>query len=94
MLELPETELPEPEPGAWYGFQLVGLEVEEEGGRRLGKVVAVEPGVANDVLELSSGESLPAVTACIRCGRARRRPYPRRAGVRIARLALSARRSS
>lgn len=66
VLELPETELPEPEPGAWYGFQLVGLEVEEEGGRRLGKVVAVDPGVANDVLELSSGESLPAVAACIR----------------------------
>jgi 16S rRNA processing protein RimM len=66
VLELPESELPEPEPGAWYGFQLVGLEVEEEGGRRLGKVVAVEPGVANDVLELSSGKSLPAVAACIR----------------------------
>jgi 16S rRNA processing protein RimM len=65
-LELPEAELPEPEEGAWYAFQLVGLEVEEEGGRRLGKVVGVEPGVANDVLELSSGESLPAVAACIR----------------------------
>jgi 16S rRNA processing protein RimM len=65
-LELPETELPEPEAGAWYGFQLVGLEVEEDGGRPLGRVLAVEPGVANDVLELSSGESLPAVSACIR----------------------------
>jgi 16S rRNA processing protein RimM len=65
-LELPESELPEPEEGAWYAFQLVGLEVEEEGGRELGKVVAVEAGVTNDVLELSSGESLPVVAACIR----------------------------
>jgi 16S rRNA processing protein RimM len=66
LLELPEAELPEPEEGAWYAFQLVGLDVEEEDGRRLGKVVAVEAGVANDVLELSTGESLPVVAACIR----------------------------
>jgi 16S rRNA processing protein RimM len=66
VLELPAADLPEPEEGAWYAFQLVGLDVEEEGGRALGKVVAVEPGVANDVLELSSGESLPVVSACIR----------------------------
>ncbi|HEX2505162.1 MAG TPA: ribosome maturation factor RimM [Gaiellaceae bacterium] len=65
-LELPESELPEPEEGTWYAFQLVGLEVEEEGGRALGKVLAVEPGIANDVLDLSSGESLPVVAACIR----------------------------
>jgi len=66
ILELPEEELPALEEGTWYAFQLVGLEVEEEGGRRLGKVLAVEPGVANDVLELSSGETLPVVAACIR----------------------------
>ena len=66
VLELPAADLPEPEEGAWYAFQLVGLDVEEESGRALGKIVAVEPGVANDVLELSSGESLPMVAACIR----------------------------
>jgi 16S rRNA processing protein RimM len=66
VLELPEADLPEPEEGAWYAFQLIGLDVEEERGRALGKVVAVEPGVANDVLELSSGEALPVVAACIR----------------------------
>jgi 16S rRNA processing protein RimM len=66
VLELPEADLPEPEEGSWYAFQLVGLDVEEEGGRSLGKVVAVEPGVANDVLELSSGKSLPVVAACVR----------------------------
>jgi 16S rRNA processing protein RimM len=65
-LELPENELPKPEPGSWYAFQLVGLEVEEEGGRRLGKVVGVTPGVANDVLELDGGHSLPVVSACLR----------------------------
>lgn len=65
-LELPENELPTPEPGSWYAFQLVGLEVEEEGGRRLGKVVGVTPGVANDVLELDGGHSLPVVSACLR----------------------------
>jgi 16S rRNA processing protein RimM len=64
-LELPEAELPRPEDGSWYAFQLIGLEVEEEGGRRLGKVVGVTPGVANDVLELVGGHSLPMVSACL-----------------------------
>ena len=59
-------ELPEPEPDEYYVFQLVGLEVEEEGGRRLGTVTEVAPGVANDILELDSGLSLPMVGACIR----------------------------
>jgi 16S rRNA processing protein RimM len=65
-LQLPRGELPEPEPGSYYVFQLVGLAVEEEGGRRLGSVVEIAPGVANDVLELDSGLSLPLVEACIR----------------------------
>ncbi|HEY7196227.1 MAG TPA: ribosome maturation factor RimM [Gaiellaceae bacterium] len=64
-LELPESELPEPEEGAWYAYRLVGLEVGEEGGRRLGKVVEVAPGVANDVLVLDSGIALPLVAACV-----------------------------
>ncbi len=59
-------ELPEPEPGAYYAFQLVGLAVEEEGGRALGAVTEVAPGVANDVLELDTGLSLPMVEACVR----------------------------
>lgn len=66
VLELPVAELPEPEEGAWYAFQLVALDVEEEGGRRLGKVLDVVPGVANDVLELDSGRALPLVSACVR----------------------------
>jgi 16S rRNA processing protein RimM len=59
-------ELPEPEADEYYVFQLVGLEVEEEGGRLLGTVTEVTPGVANDVLELDSGLSLPMVGACVR----------------------------
>jgi 16S rRNA processing protein RimM len=65
-LEVPPDALGPPEPDAYYVFQLVGLEVEEEGGRALGRVVDVAPGVANDVLELDSGLLLPLVTACVR----------------------------
>ena len=57
--------LPPPEEDAYYVFQLVGLAVEEEGGRALGRVLAVEPGVANDVLELDSGLALPLHEACV-----------------------------
>ena len=64
-LQISRDELPEPEAGAYYVFQLVGLDVEEEGGRRLGRVTEVTPGVANDVLELDSGVSLPMVGACV-----------------------------
>jgi 16S rRNA processing protein RimM len=65
-LSLPRSELPELPQGSYYAFQLVGLEVEEEGGRRLGSVRAVAPGVANDVLELDEGVSLPLVEDCVR----------------------------
>jgi ribosomal 30S subunit maturation factor RimM len=43
----------------------VGLAVEEEGGRALGRVADVVPGPANDVLELESGLALPLVGACV-----------------------------
>ena len=52
--------------GEFYVFQLVGLRVEEEGGRPLGTVIDVTPGVANDVLELDSGQLLPMVEDCVR----------------------------
>jgi 16S rRNA processing protein RimM len=65
-LEVPRGSLPVPEEGSYYVFQLVGLDVEEEGGRPLGRVRDVTPGVANDVLELDSGTSLPMVDECIR----------------------------
>ena len=64
-LAVRRDELPEPEPDSYYVFQLVGLAVEEEGGRSLGTVADVAPGVANDVLELDSGLALPLVAACV-----------------------------
>lgn len=65
-IQVLRSELPEPEPDSYYVFQLVGLDVEEEGGRALGKVTEVAPGVANDVLELDSGLALPMVESCVR----------------------------
>lgn len=65
-LAVPRAVLPEPEADSYYAFQLRGLEVTEEGGRRLGVVQEVAPGVANDVLELDSGVSLPMHEECIR----------------------------
>jgi 16S rRNA processing protein RimM len=50
----------------YYVFQLVGLVVEEEQGRVLGRVRDVLEYPANDVLELDSGTSLPLVEACVR----------------------------
>ena len=51
--------------GEYYVFQLVGLRVEEEGGRTLGTVTDVAAAVANDVLELDSGLALPMVEDCV-----------------------------
>ena len=64
-IELDRSELPEPEEGEYYAFQLVGLEVEEVGGANLGRVTEVSSGPANDVLELDTGVALPLVDACV-----------------------------
>ena len=64
-LAVARGELPPPERDSYYVFDLVGLAVEEDGGRLLGRVVDVAPGVANDVLELDSGIDLPLVEACV-----------------------------
>jgi 16S rRNA processing protein RimM len=65
-LEVDRSSLPDPGPDRYYVRDLVGLEVVEEGGEPLGRVVEVEPGVANDVLELDSGLAVPLVDACVR----------------------------
>ena len=59
-------ELPSPEPGSYYVADLVGLEVVEADGERLGVVTDVLPGVANDALELDTGLLLPLVEDCVR----------------------------
>jgi 16S rRNA processing protein RimM len=65
-LAIPRADLPPLEEDEYYSFQLVGLAVEEEGGRALGRVRDVLEYPANDVLELDSGQLLPLVEACVR----------------------------
>ena len=65
VLAVPRSELPAPSPDSFYVSDLVGVEVVERDGPRLGRVEEVAPGVANDVLELDSGLALPFVAACV-----------------------------
>src|SRR5206468_4527533 len=55
MLAVPRTELPPVGEGRFYVFELVGLEVEEEGGRRLGLVQDESQVLAMDDLTLEHG---------------------------------------
>ena len=64
-LAVRRDELPPLDEDTYYTFQLVGLAVEEEGGRRLGTVSEVENSPANDVLELDTGLLLPLVESCV-----------------------------
>jgi 16S rRNA processing protein RimM len=66
VLEVDRERLPPTAEDEWYAFELVGLEVVEESGRVLGRVKAVEPGVANDVLDLGADLLLPMVEDCVR----------------------------
>jgi 16S rRNA processing protein RimM len=65
-LEVPREALPPTGEDEYYAFELVGLDVVEEGRGSLGRVVGVLPGVANDALELDSGALLPLVGDCVR----------------------------
>jgi 16S rRNA processing protein RimM len=64
-LEVPRSALAPTDDDEYYVFQLVGLEVSEEGGDLLGRVADVAPGIANDVLALDSGLLLPMVEECV-----------------------------
>ncbi len=65
-LAVPRASLPAlADEDEFYVFQLVGLVVEEEDGRVLGRVREVLEYPANDVLELDTGASLPLVGACV-----------------------------
>ncbi|HET7145650.1 MAG TPA: ribosome maturation factor RimM [Gaiellaceae bacterium] len=66
LLAVPRESLPPLGEDEYYAFQLVGLTVEEEGGRVLGRVRDVLDYPANDVIELDTGLSLPLVEACVR----------------------------
>ena len=65
-LALPRDRLPELPADSYYVADLVGMEVLDEEGTRVGAVRDVLPGPANDVLELDSGHLLPLVEDCIR----------------------------
>jgi 16S rRNA processing protein RimM len=65
VIEIERSDLPPPEEGEYYEFQLIGLEVLEEGGGVLGRVLEISSGPANDVLELDTGLLLPLVDACV-----------------------------
>ena len=64
-LEIDRVALPPPGKDEYYVFQLVGLDVERTDGKPLGRVVDVEQGIANDILELDGGLLLPLVAACV-----------------------------
>lgn len=64
-LAIPVSELPAPEADSYYTFQLVGLAAVEDGGRELGRVVEVVPGVANDNLALADGTLVPLIEDAI-----------------------------
>lgn len=66
VLTIPRADLPELDEGEFYTFQIVGLRVEEVGGRSLGTVRDVLPGAANDNLELDDGTLVPMIEDAIR----------------------------
>jgi len=65
-LAVRRSDLPPLEEGEFYTFELVGLRVEEEGGRALGTIKDVLPGAANDNLELEDGTLVPMIEDAIR----------------------------
>ena len=59
-----KSKLPETEPGEYYLFELVGLDVYSEEGERVGPVTGIMPAGGNDLLVIAgaSGEVLiPAI---------------------------------
>jgi 16S rRNA processing protein RimM len=65
LLQVPRAELPAPEEGSFYVFELIGLEVVQQDASSLGRVADVRSYPANDVLELEDGTLLPLVDACV-----------------------------
>ena len=64
-LAVRREDLAQLEEGEFYVADLLGLEVVEHGGARLGVVQDVLPGPANDALELDTGRLLPLVEECV-----------------------------
>jgi 16S rRNA processing protein RimM len=65
-LTVPRVDLAPLPSDSYYVADLVGLDVFDERGTRVGVVRDVLPGPANDALELDTGLLLPLVEDCIR----------------------------
>ena len=65
-LSVRRADLPELPDDSYYVAELVGMEVLDESGERVGVVRDVLPGPANDALELDTGLLLPLVEDCVR----------------------------
>ena len=59
------SQLPPLPDDEYYAFELIGLRVEEVGGRPLGTVKDLLPGPANDNLELDDGTLVPMIEDAI-----------------------------
>ena len=64
-LTIPRASLPALPEGEFYSFEIIGLRVEEEGGRMFGTVRDVLPDPANDNLELEDGTLVPMIEDAI-----------------------------
>jgi len=63
-----KTALPEPERGAYYWHQIIGLEVFTIDDRRLGQVAAIFPTGSNDVYVVRDGKKkllIPAIDSVV-----------------------------
>ena len=69
VLSIAATDVAPPPEGTWYEWQIVGLEVFDEDGARLGELVRVDERAGNDlwVVDTGDGEAMvPAVEEFIR----------------------------
>ena len=57
-LFLPEVELPEREEGEFYAYELVGMEVWTDGGRKIGRVERIEDLGVYDILILEDKKTM------------------------------------
>ena len=64
-LTIRRSDLPPLSDDEYYTFEIIGLRVDEVGGRTLGTVRAVLPGSANDNLELDDGTLVPMIEDAI-----------------------------
>ncbi|MGB2939789.1 MAG: ribosome maturation factor RimM [Candidatus Dormiibacterota bacterium] len=68
-LEVDSADVAELPEGSYYHWQLVGLEVETTDGRKLGRLVDVQPYPANDVYVVKDGGAevlVPAIREVVR----------------------------